>query len=225
MSLKKVLSFCLLLTCCAAYAQQEDYYVPVVETSPFQIDTLQTLDPLDSSGLLKKDEKQNNFSLSTGISFMALGNGNNGTISYIAPSYTWQTSEKFSITAGAILFQGTGMLGSQNNSLDPWTNYQMGGFSGSGSLLYAAGTYQINSKLRVSGLVYGNTDSFSTFDAYNNRGVRGGAIDLEYKIGEKTTIGLGFSIQQGNQMTPFGMQGFNTFGNGMFGQPQRFGSW
>ncbi|MGY6561785.1 MAG: hypothetical protein ACXITV_06735 [Luteibaculaceae bacterium] len=227
--LKYVFFFCSL--CFAStLGAQADYQYEKVEYAQ-ESDTEEFIQPTDADleDLLLFNRQaftpRTGFGLQLGTSFLTDFNGNNGSLSFIAPNYRFQKSERFFGEVGAIVYQGTGFFNT-NSDLMLWP--MAGGFgNGSGALLYGSGTYLISNKFAVTGTVFSDANFLSgpaSGPLGPSNGVRGAAMDFHYKPSERTTISIGVSVQEGNAFTPFGMPAGNRPGafQGGFGNPQPF---
>lgn len=136
------------------------------------------------------DANRLHFSLDFGIGFGGSGSYF-GNYTYVSPYLSYPITQRFRLDVGALYLQGFGGL--QGNSSQ--------GFSAdnSGLYLYARGNYLISDRLLISGAVYKGFNN--TFTAYNEPANHknsinnyGFSLNLDYKVTEKSTIGIGISM-------------------------------
>lgn len=159
-------------------------------------------------------------SLQTGASFSSGFGGGSLFNTYLAPSFSQALSKKFTLSAGAVISNTTysnlnlinkeGSLGKYSGNMTNFT-------------LYAAGAYQVNERLTVTGT------AFKTINpAFNNRlnpnqlrmDAQGMSFGVGYKVSDNVHIGAEIRYQQGNSnfYYPMGIPGDNPYMNrGLFG--------
>jgi hypothetical protein len=192
--------------------EEEQYFEPT-STQPLLFKN-------DSS--LNQAQLQPSFNLTLGSTFMVNNTGNTGMLNYIAPSYIFPVNERFTASFGAIIYQGDAFINNMGMGMENWANYNLG-MPSQGALFFASGSYQLNNRAVVSGMFFADANQIG--GALGQQGVRGGAVDFHYKIGNNTSISFGVSMQQGgNAFTPFGMPGGGFMqpgmrGGSMFNQP------
>ncbi|MFH1121689.1 MAG: hypothetical protein V1775_17855 [Bacteroidota bacterium] len=160
------------------------------------------------------------FNLQTGAFFNSGIGGGSLFNSFIAPSFSKDLGKKFTLSAGAVISNTTYTDVSMYNSEGTFKPY-------SGNLtnltLYAAGTYQVNERLSVTG------SAFRTINpAFNARlnpeklrmEAQGMSFGVGYKVSDNVHIGAEIRYQQGNSniYSPYGIQGNSPFmNNGIVG--------
>lgn len=153
------------------------------------------------------------FSLMSGASFTGTHNSSSLFSSWVAPSFSQPVGKNFTISAGALISNTTfsnipslnseGALVKTSSNLTTFT-------------LFAAGTYQVNERLTVSG------SAFKTINpAFNARlnpenlqmEARGMSFGIGYRMNDHLHIGAEFRYRQnnGNLYDPYGIQGNSPF--------------
>lgn len=160
------------------------------------------------------------FNLQTGAFFNSGYGGGSLFNSYVAPSFSKDLGKKFTLSAGAVIsnstFTDVTMISSEG-TLKPYSG-NLTNFT-----LYAAGAYQVNERLTVTG------SAFKTINpAFNARlnpdklrmEAQGMSFGFGYQVSENVHIGAEIRYQQGNSniYSPYGIHGNSPFlNNGMVG--------
>lgn len=162
------------------------------------------------------------YNVNVGTSFSSFGRDMSGYNYYIAPSASIPVSKKTNITVGFIMNQSqySGLMmtegGLQNKT-----------FSHTQAIVYASGSHQINPNVTVFASGYYDMNSRNNPQGYRNPyssyGSEGFSLGAEFKIGEKTRIGIQVQYDKGGNpyANPYG--GFGMGNNGMMGMGRPFG--
>ena len=161
-----------------------------------------------------------NYNLDVGSSFSSFGNQSAFTY-YTAPSATIKTSKKFSMTVGFMFRQTQGSM--------LMSDYE-GGLSQRGvnqtqAIVYASGSYQVNPNVTVFASGYYDMNARNTppgqRNPYNAYGTEGFSVGAEFKVGERTRIGVQVQYDKGSNpyMNPYGSFGAGNYGRGGMGNP------
>lgn len=160
------------------------------------------------------------FNLRSGAFFNAGIGGGSLFNSFVAPSFSKDLGKKFTLSAGAVIsnttYSNVSMF-SPDGAFKPYSG-NLTNFT-----LFAAGTYQVNERLTVTG------SAFKTINpAFNARlnpdklrmDAQGMSFGFGYKVSENVHIGAEIRYQQGNSnlYSPYGIQGNGPFmNNGVVG--------
>jgi len=159
------------------------------------------------------------FNLQSGASF-STGFGGGGLFNtFLAPSFSQNLGKKFTLSAGMVMsnttYNNLNLL-NQDGTFRPYSG-NMTNFT-----LYAAGSYQVNERLTLSGSAYKTINP--AFNARLNpdqlrMDAQGMSFGVGYKVGENMHIGAEIRIQQGNSnfYSPYGIPGGSPFNNGFYG--------
>ena len=194
-------------------------FVSVVSYAQNSVDTDQwySKDKNDSKVSYNADVKYN---VEVGSSFSSFGRDANSYNYYVAPSATIPVSNKTNITVGFIMnqtqYSGLTMtesgVGNKTISQTQAIVYASGSHQINPNVtVFASGYYDMNSKNRANGIGY---------NPYSSYGTEGFSVGAEFKVGERTKIGVQFQYDKGGNpyMNQFG--GMGGFGNvGMGRQP------
>ncbi|MCK5782167.1 MAG: hypothetical protein KAH10_06225 [Flavobacteriales bacterium] len=160
-----------------------------------------------------------NYNMSVGTSFSSFGPNQNAFSYYAAPSATIPMSERFSLTVGFVMNQtqySGMMMGPEGAKTKNYTQTQ--------AIVYASGSYIVNPNVTVFASGYYDMNARnnpagqnSAYNPYNPYGSEGFSLGAEFKIGEKTRIGVQFQYDKGGNpyMNPYG--GFGMGNNGRVG--------
>lgn len=163
------------------------------------------------------------FNLQTGATFSSGFGGGSLFNTFMAPSFSKPLGKKFTISAGAVISNTTYTrvnLMDQEGSFRPYSG------NTTNMTVYAAGAYQVNDRLTLSGSAYKTINP--AFNARLNSDqlrmeAQGVSFGVGYKVGENMHIGAEIRMQQGNSnyYTPFGNPLGNQYGspfqNGIYG--------
>lgn len=159
------------------------------------------------------------YNVSAGTSFSSFGRNMSGYNYYVAPSATIPVGKKTNLTVGFIMNQSqySGLMmtegGLQNKTI-----------SHTQAIVYASGSHQINPNVTVFASGYYDMNSRNKPEGMRNNpyspyGSEGFSVGAEFKIGEKTRIGIQVQYDKGgnpyaNPYGGFGMGNRNSFGMG-----------
>jgi hypothetical protein len=176
-------------------------------------------DNSDSKVSYNADVKYN---VNVGTSISSFGRDLSGYNYYVAPSASIPISKKTTLTVGFIMNQTqySGLMmgegGMQNKTI-----------SHTQAIVYASGSHQINPNITVFASGYydmnsRNNPSGVASNPYSPYGSEGFSLGAEFKIGEKTRIGIHVQYDKGGNpyMNPYGVGGMGNYGSmGMGNSP------
>ncbi len=177
--MKKIITFILIsLLTLSLFAQinnEDDYYDPNFNTG------------LDSANFYpeKNIEKKLTTNITAGSMFFNSNYGN-AFSSYIAPSLDYSISKKFKIRTGLML-ANTNLFSSGNSEISSYSNRY------NNVMLFAQGEYQLNKKILLRSTIIkdlNNSFSNSSFESYS--------FGFDYKVSEKTSIGIDIQFSKNN---------------------------
>lgn len=153
-----------------------------------------------------------NYSLTVGAGYSAFGHGVGMSNTYISPSISYSPNQKLQVIGGLTLSRN-GFNGVSLN--DEFASQQQQSVTKTPMQVWAYAQYNLNSKLSIyaMGAVEQNQSYFSFYSngigMYDSQML---GVGLNYKISEKTSIGLRFDFD--NSSNPFYGYG-RSFGNGL----------
>jgi hypothetical protein len=158
--------------------------------------TVLTVSAQDS---LSAPPKSGQWRLSAG-GFGGVCNGNAFYGSYLAPGYSLNLSDKFSVQAGILFttFSVPSLYNVEGGSQRPGMM--------NATFVYTQGTYKLNDKFFITGGAYTSLDKTALNTPSGpqmNSQVRGGKVGIGYNIKEGSTVYFEMNINQGN--SPFNM--------------------
>ena len=161
------------------------------------------------------------YNVSMGTSFSSFGRDMSGYNYYVAPSASIPVGKKTNITVGLIMNQSqySGLMmtesGMQNKTI-----------SHTQAIVYVSGSHQINPNVTVFASGYYDMNARNAPSGYRNpysqQGSEGFSVGAEFKIGEKTRIGIQVRYDKGGNpyANPYGGFGMGNRGTmGMGGSP------
>ncbi|MBS4012170.1 MAG: hypothetical protein KGZ97_00220 [Bacteroidetes bacterium] len=170
-----------------------------------------------------KPIEENSFSLkpelglTVGGSFMQFSQYGSLFSQSIAPNLSWTPSKRLRITAGALVSNfnaGTSSFSGLSFSSATSTNgLNQGNFVS--SLFYVAGSFDLNSRLTISGAGYYDQNKtsmlFQTNNMnFNNNEIKGMMLGLDYKISGNIRFGAEINFNSGyNPLSPFNQGYYN----------------
>lgn len=155
-----------------------------------------------------------NYSLETGSMFY--GGAMKGSTFYVAPSFTYAFSKKFSMQGGVMFMNNNynfsnQALGQPDTRLFSQPNkYE--------TVVYAKGNYQVNNRLTISGsLVKNFADNAGMQNQAWNNSFQMMSMGMDYKLTDNMTIGAGVKVMQGSgYYNPYQFGGSSPFQSSMF---------
>lgn len=186
----------LLMACLPALAQTDEQLSDgFVKNGEHHAQAL--VSDVDSTNAFNKQQRlQFGMSLGTGVSFTS-GYGA-GVNTWLAPHMSYRVSPKFTVDAGLRL---------ETNSLNNHTYFTLADGSTYGFykpttalLLYASGSYDVSKKMRLTGTVFGGTQTYDLPGLQPGSyklNTYGGSLNMEYKLGEHSSISAGVQISRG----------------------------
>jgi len=177
--MKKIISFILIsfltFSLFAQINNEDDYYDPNFNTG------------LDSASFYPENnvEKKLTTSITAGSMFFNSSYGN-AFSSYIAPSIDYSVSKRFKLRTGLML-ANTNLFSSGNSEINYYSNRY------NNVMLFAQGEYQLNKKILLRSTIIkdlNNSLSNSSFESYS--------FGFDYKIGEKSSIGIDIQFSKNN---------------------------
>lgn len=157
-----------------------------------------------------------NYNMSAGSSFSSFGNNASAFSYYAAPSASIPISGKTSLTVGFIMSQTqySGMLGPEGSRGKSYSQTQ--------AIVYVSGSHQINENVTVFASGYydmnkRNQPQGTQNNPYSPYGSEGFSVGAEFKVGERTRIGIQVQYDKGSNpfYNPYG--GFGMGNRGMVG--------
>ena len=183
---------------------------------------VEATDSAPSSAISRPPVKKWNYGVQLGSMATFSKEYGSGFSTFVSPHVTWNSSNRFSVTAGFSLVSTT------LSGYKPWYLLESGKeYSGiySQALLYVTGQYLLSKNLLLNGSLYaeipltGNTFS----NPYLTTGFKGMSMDLQYQIGENATIEAGFNYLNGQ--SPFYSDPFNQYESSFSDPFQPGNSW
>jgi hypothetical protein len=141
------------------------------------------------------------FGLNAGAGFTSFGRYGSMFHSYLAPEIRYQAAPRVLFSAGIILssgfmpgsgFEGPGLAGPASLS--------SGGNRFNRTLVYAEGTYQINQRLTIGGMVVKELDNnfYRQMNAFQkNSGFQSMGMSVNYRISDNVHVGARFNVTDG----------------------------
>ncbi len=154
--------------------------------------------------------------LTVGGSFMQFSQYGSLFSQSVAPNLSWTPSKKLRITAGAMVTNfnaGTSFSGLSFNPGLSGNGMSQGSFTS--SLFYVAGSFDLNSRLTISGAGYYDQNKASMlFQSsnmmFNNNDIKGIMLGLDYKITDNIRFGAEINFNSGyNPFSPFNQGYYN----------------
>lgn len=140
--------------------------------------------------------KKVNYSFQTGSMFY--GGAMRGSTFYVAPSFSYAFSKKFSMEGG-IMFMNNNysytaasqVFGQDTRLFSQPSKYE--------TVVFARGNYQVNNKLTITGsLVKNFTDNTSMQNQAWNNSFQMMSMGMDYKLTPNITLGAGVRVVQGS---------------------------
>ena len=160
------------------------------------------------------------YNVNMGTSFSSFGRNMNGYNYYVAPSASIPVGKKTHLTVGLVMNQShySGLMmgegGLQNRTI-----------SQTQAIVYMSGSYQINPNVTVFASGYYDMNSRNNSQVirnpYSPYGSEGFSVGAEFKIGEKTRIGIQVQYDKGGNpyANPYGGFGMGNRGTMRMGNP------
>jgi len=155
------------------------------------------------------------YNVNVGTSFSSFGRNMNGYNYYVAPSATLPVGKKTHLTVGFVMSQSSYsglMMTNEGVKSKMIPNTQ--------AIIYASGSHQINPNITVFASGYYDMNQrnvpYGQRSPYKMYGSEGFSVGAEFKIGEKTRVGIQVQYDRGNIPTyPYGIYGMRNGGFGM----------
>lgn len=156
-----------------------------------------------------------NYSLQTGSMFY--GGAMSGSSFYVAPSFSYAFSKKFSMQGG-VMFMNNNYSFSANKVFDQPDTRLFSQPSKYETIVYAKGNYQVNNKLSFTGTVVKNfTDNSGMQNQSWNNNFQMMSMGMNYKLSDNITLGAGVRVMQGSgYYNPYQFGGSSPFQSAMF---------
>lgn len=162
-------------------------------------------------------EKKLKLNMELGSFFGTSFGGRNYMGTYVAPNLSYPVTKKFTLSVGTRI---TSTFGNSSYESGYYSPYYPGG-NMTRSLFYVEGSYQVNSRLTVSGAAYKEFDlsrAPSPTDNRYNFDSKGFIMGVDYQIGKNIFIHGSIEVSDGpsyNRMNPFSYPG-RGFGSSPF---------
>jgi hypothetical protein len=150
---------------------------------------------------LKKPARERiEFGLEAGASFTSFGRQGSLFGTYLAPEIRYRATPRFHFSAGVIISSG---FMPQSGFMDPGRQVEKGGSGGkhfSRFLVFAEGTYRVNQRLTLGGMVVKELDHdiYRQMNAFQkNTGFQSVGMSLNYKITDNIHVGARFNVTEG----------------------------
>ena len=160
------------------------------------------------------------YNVSVGTSFSSFGRDLSGYNYYVAPSATMPVGKKTNITVGLVMNQThySGLMMSEGGLQNQTISHTQ-------AIIYVSGSHQINENVTVFASGYYDMNSRNAPQGYRNPysayGSEGFSVGAEFKVGEKTRIGIHVQYDKGGNpyANPYGGFGMGNRGNMGMGNP------
>jgi len=156
------------------------------------------------------------YNVNVGTSFSSFGRDMSGFNYYVAPSATIPVSKKTNITVGIVMNQTqySGLMMTEGGVQNKVMSHTQ-------AIVYASGSHQINPNVTVFASGYYDMNSRNAPQGYRNPysryGSEGFSVGAEFKIGEKTRIGIQVQYDKGGNPYAYPYGGFGMGNNGSLG--------
>lgn len=159
--------------------------------------------------------KKVNYSLETGSMFY--GGAMKGSSFYVAPSFNYAFSKKFSMEGGVMFmnnnysFAANQVFGQPDTRLFSQPNkYE--------AVVFAKGNYQVNNRMTITGsLVKNFSDNAGMQNQPWNNNFQMMSMGMNYKLSDNITLGAGVRVMQGSgYYNPYQFGGSSPFQSSMF---------
>lgn len=137
-----------------------------------------------------------NYSLETGSMFY--GGAMKGSTFYVAPSFTYAFSKKFSMQGG-VMFMNNNYSYTANQVFGQPDTRLFSQPSKYETVVYAKGNYQVNNRLTFTGTVVKNfSDNSGMQNQSWNNNFQMMSMGMNYKLSDNITLGAGLRVMQGS---------------------------
>lgn len=160
----------------------------------------------DSTGVFQSPtEQQKNvqFSVSTGMNFSSFGKGLGATGTFVYPQATMNIGDKLNFDIGTYFLRNsfTGFKG--ENTESPYVSGYGEGIQNTSGFLNATATYNLSEKMNITGFMmkgFGNNNQLIE-NYYNNLSMMG--IGIDYEILPNLSIGAQFNYYNNSRYSPY----------------------